>query len=81
MINSQTNMNGLQICNAALIKLGITPIKSFDEKTMESLTAKGLYNIVKQSVLSAHTWSFATYEADLQNNAQNKYQLPNDLRR
>lgn len=85
-------MDAISICNAALLKLGVAPITSFDAGTAESFTASKLYPIVKRAALSSHTWSFATQMVRLgllggdeyaQNDSEGEfhYALPGDFLR
>jgi hypothetical protein len=49
------------LCSRALLKIGAHSIASFDEGTAEAEVAAGLYATVRDTVLSAHPWNFATY--------------------
>jgi hypothetical protein len=73
------------LCSRALLKIGAHSIASFDEGTAEAEVAAGLYSTVRDTVLSAHAWNFATYQTTLPKLASppiadfsNAYQLPLD---
>ncbi len=76
---------GIEFCNIALTKLGVPKIESIDDNNMQSLTAKSLYPMIKDAVLSSYTWNFATLNAKLLKleNTDNKYlyALPDDFLR
>ncbi len=76
---------GIEICNIALAKLGVPQIESVNENNMQSLTAKSLYPMIKDAVLSSYTWSFASLTAkllkDTQANNKDFYHLPEDFLR
>ncbi len=74
---------GIEICNMALAKLGITQIESINDNNMQSLTIKSLYPMIKDAVLSSYTWSFATLENQLIQSTSNEklYHLPEDFLR
>jgi hypothetical protein len=75
--------SAVQLCARALVKLGARPIASFDEDTMESQVCATLYPGLRDALLSAHPWSFATAQARLARLATqpvadfaNAFQLP-----
>ena len=81
-------LNSIQLASRALIKIGATPIAGFDEGTAESLVAATLYPSVRDALLSAHPWSFATAQRDLPRlvgtppaDFDHAYQLPPDFLR
>lgn len=49
----------------ALIKIGATPIASFEDGSVEAEVARNLYPSTRDALLSAHPWSFATAQATL----------------
>ncbi len=49
----------------ALLKIGAQPVASFDEGTAEAEVAANLYPGIRDAMLSAHPWSFATAQAAL----------------
>ena len=53
-------ISDVEICNQALIKLGTKTIISFDDATNEARLCNIIYELSRNSVLRAHTWSFAT---------------------
>lgn len=79
-------LNSIELCSSALIKLGANGISSFEDDTAEARVAASLYPLVRDAVLCAHPWSFATAQAALAKLAtspvtdfQHAYQLPNDF--
>jgi len=58
-------LSALALCSRALIKIGAAPITSFEEGTAEAEVAANLYSSVRDALLSAHPWSFATTQATL----------------
>ncbi len=58
-------LNSIELCSSALIKLGADGISSFEDGTAEARVAAPLYPIVRDALLSAHPWSFATKKAAL----------------
>ncbi len=49
----------------ALLKIGAQPIASLDEGTAEAEVAANLYPGLRDALLAAHPWSFATGQAGL----------------
>ena len=47
------------VCNSALIKLGVEPISSFDEDSKAARLCKEQYPKIRDEVLSSHLWNFA----------------------
>ena len=79
-------LNSIELCSSALIKLGADSISSFEDGTAEARVAARLYPLVRDAMLCAHPWSFATKKAELARLAgppatdfAYAYQLPNDL--
>lgn len=58
-------LTAIGLCGRALIKLGAAPITGFTEGTAEAEVAGALYGPVRDGLLSAHAWSFATAQATL----------------
>jgi hypothetical protein len=58
-------LTSIELCSSALIKLGAEPISSFEDGTAEARVASHLYPIVRDGLLAAHPWSFATKKAEL----------------
>lgn len=80
--------NDINICSRALLKLGAEGITSFEEGSAESEVASNLYPLIRDSLISSYTWSFATAQKLLprltdapQSDYQYAYQLPNDFLR
>jgi microcystin-dependent protein len=73
------------IANQALSRLGETGISSFDANTPNAITVRLHYDTVRDSLLRAHPWNFATGRAELTQLATTpdfgwayQYQLPSD---
>ena len=58
-------ISAIALCSRALLKLGARPIASFDEGTAEAEVAANLYPSLRDALLSAHAWSFATAQLRL----------------
>lgn len=81
-------LSDVALCSRALIRLGAAPITSFDDGTAESDIAGALFGPVRDSLLSAYGWSFATGQVVLNRleispiaDYQYGFQLPNDFLR
>ena len=59
-------LNDIALCSHALIRIGAAPITSFDDGTAESEIAGALFAPVRDALLSAYGWSFATGQAELE---------------
>ncbi|MCB9988633.1 MAG: hypothetical protein H6868_04765 [Rhodospirillales bacterium] len=58
-------LNDVALCSRALIRLGAAPITSFTDGTAESEIAGALFGPVRDALLSAYGWSFATGQVAL----------------
>lgn len=81
-------LSDIALCSRALIRLGAAPVASFDDGTAESEIAGALFGPVRDALLSAYGWSFATGQAALNSletppvaDYQNAFQLPADFLR
>ena len=81
-------LTAITLCASALIKIGAQPIASFEDGTAEGEVAKSLYAGVRDALLAAHPWSFATTQVALPRLAQSPsaefryaFQLPPDFLR
>ena len=59
------SLSNVELCSAALVKIGAASISSFNDGTTEADVAKTLYDIVRDGLLGLHPWSFATAHAEL----------------
>lgn len=82
------NYTDVGICSKALSKLGVEGITSFEDGTAEAEIAVSLYELVKDSLISSYTWSFATMQKRLPRLVDEpvadytySYLLPNDYLR
>ncbi|HPF78935.1 MAG TPA: hypothetical protein PLF01_06535 [Alphaproteobacteria bacterium] len=81
-------LNDISLCSRALVRLGANPITSFDDGTAESEIAGALFAPIRDALLSAYPWTFATgqlvltkLDTDPVADYQNAFQLPNDFLR
>jgi len=58
-------LTALALCSRALLRIGAQPVASLDEGTAEAEVAANLYAPIRDALLSAHPWSFATGQAAL----------------
>jgi hypothetical protein len=59
------SLTALALSSRALLRLGAQPIASLTEGTAEAEAAANLYPGIRDALLSAHPWSFATGQAVL----------------
>lgn len=59
------SLTDLSLCNQALMRIGAHPITAFDQGIAEADIADQLYTSARDSLLSAHSWSFATAQSAL----------------
>jgi len=81
-------LNDVALASRALIRIGAAPITSFDDGTAESEIAGALFAPVRDALLSAYAWSFATGQVELSQleaapiaDYDYAYQLPTDFLR
>ncbi len=81
-------LSDVALCSRALIRLGAAPVISFNDGTAESEISGALFGPVRDSLLSAYGWSFATGQVGLSKldaapvaDYQNAFQLPHDFLR
>ena len=53
-------LTALALCARALLRIGAQPIASLDEGTAEAEVAANLYPAIRDALVTAHPWSFAT---------------------
>ena len=53
-------LSAVALCSRALLKLGAEAISSFNDNAPEAELASALYGPVRDALLSAHPWTFAT---------------------
>lgn len=58
-------MSRIDLCSRALLKIGASVISSLNEGTAEADVATNLYDYVRDALLSAHPWHFATTQRKL----------------
>lgn len=64
-------LSAVELCSAALIKLGAAPIESFDAETAEAEVSRRLYGPCLEAMLATYPWSFSLAQAELVRDAQN----------
>lgn len=81
-------LNDVALCSRALIRIGAAPITGFLDGTAEAEIAGALYAPVRDALLSAYAWSFASGQVALAQldmpplaDYQYAYQLPADFLR
>lgn len=81
-------LSAVGLCARALLKLGATPLASFQDGTAEAELAAALYPGCRDALLAAHGWSFATRQSRLVRLADpppadftRTYALPDDFLR
>jgi hypothetical protein len=81
-------LSDIGLCARALVRLGAAPITSFNDGKAESEIAGILYGSVRDALLSAYPWSFASGQMALTPLVNTPvadyayaYQLPNDFLR
>lgn len=81
-------LSDIGLCSRALIKIGAAPINSFNDGSVESEIAGALFPQIRDTLLSAYAWSFATGQIALNRLSVDPiadydyaYQLPNDFLR
>lgn len=52
--------SALDLCSQALVKVGASPIHSFETNMAEARVARAFYETTKQNLLSCFPWTFAT---------------------
>jgi hypothetical protein len=60
----------VELCNAALLKLGAEPIATLDDASVEADFARRLYPFVRDGLMVAHPWSFTLATARLEADAE-----------
>lgn len=58
-------MSAVELCAAALVKIGARPFASFEDDTAEAACARRLYPIARDLLLGMHPWSFTLAQAKL----------------
>ncbi|ANK80083.1 MAG: hypothetical protein TEF_04220 [Rhizobiales bacterium NRL2] len=58
-------LNRIQLCSRALLKVGASPVTSFEDGTAEAEIAALLYGVTRDALISGHPWSFATAQQAL----------------
>lgn len=81
--------NELTIVNEALVRLGVPPIGSLEDRSAQAIGISAIYENVRDELIADHPWLFAVKEAALSELSLNAadlrydgwrhvYQLPND---
>ena len=60
-----STLSDLDLCNAALVKLGALPIAGFDDPDAAAAVCRTLYPVVVDAALTSRPWSFTLKRATL----------------
>ena len=63
-------MNSVDICNQALVSLGMNPIVTLDSSDNSAVRCKNLFPVCRDRMLRDHVWSFAVKSATCQKAAE-----------
>jgi hypothetical protein len=81
-------LSDIGLCSRALIRIGASPITSFSDGTAESEIANALFGPIRDALLSAYAWSFASGQVALSQlmdspvaDYDHAFQLPEDYLR
>jgi len=74
-------MTKIDLCSMALLKIGETPIQSFDEDTAAAKLGRTLLDFVIDTLLSGHPWRFACRTMELIKNQDGKIEIPSNVLR
>lgn len=81
-------LTDIGLCARALVRLGAAPITTFDDETAEAEIAAILYPTIRDALLSAYPWTFASGQVELTQlstaplaDYAYAYQLPSDYLR
>lgn len=81
-------LSDIALCSRALIRIGAAPITSFSDGTAESEISGALFPPVRDALLSAYGWSFATGQIALNElsdpplaDYERAFELPTDFLR
>lgn len=81
-------MSSLDICNSALIRLGVDPISSLLEESKAAVLCNAQYDRIRKKLLYSHPWNFAIKRLELTPEATQpefgfayEYELPSDFLR
>lgn len=58
-------LSAIALCSRALLKIGAVTIASFNEGSAEAEVAANLYPPIRDALISAHPWNFATAQMTL----------------
>lgn len=59
------SLSAVELCAAALVKIGAQPIAGFEDETAEAACARRLYPIARDLLLGVHPWTFTMTQARL----------------
>jgi hypothetical protein len=58
-------LSSVDLSSRALLKIGANAITSFEDGSTEAEVAASLYPVVRDALLSAHLWNFATTQREI----------------
>jgi hypothetical protein len=71
----------IDLCAAALLKLGETPIQSWNDDSAAAKLSRTLFDSVIASLIASHPWKFATKTFDLIKTADGDFSIPRNVLR
>ncbi|MDR1337912.1 MAG: hypothetical protein LBJ73_02695 [Rickettsiales bacterium] len=71
----------IDLCAAALLKLGEQPIQSWNDNTASAQLSRTLFDPVVDTLIASHPWKFATKKFNLNKTAEGDFQIPSDVLR
>lgn len=60
-------MNKKTMCNIALLKIGLRPIKSFNDNMREAKLGNAIYDFLKTELLTSYHWKFVREHESIEN--------------
>ncbi len=60
-------MNKKTMCNIALLKIGLRPIKSFNDNMREAKLGNAIYDFLKTELLTSYHWKFVMEHESIEN--------------
>lgn len=58
-------LSDVELCSAALVKIGAAAITSFEDETAEADVAKRLYELTLRGLITCHPWHFTMAQDEL----------------
>lgn len=71
----------IDLCAAALLKLGEAPIQSLNDNTASAQLSRTLFDPVIEALIASHPWKFATKRFELNKTTDGDFVVPADVLR